>query len=445
MNKLFSLLAVVAILFPLSANSAVVGDVNQDGKIDLMESIYALQVAAGVYPTLPDSCLLTGQGSWENGIVYNLCDVISFDGDTYACSALHTSATGVIEPTNTAYWTQLSIKGEKGDIGPSGPPVPSGYTIIGNSLTPPNGYEYQGVLNGESWIYKNPMSTIRSNFPASVVDGKIYVMGGHGISSYLDTVEMYDPSNNTWTLRANMGQGKSYFESVSLAGMIYAMGGVGNNGSSFFKSVEMYNPNDNSWTPKTSMSTVRYAFGSAVVNGKIYVMGGESDFAFGTPNATVEMYDPSTDGWTTKASMGTERESFASAVIDGKIYVMGGYNGTYLDTVEMYDPSTNTWTPKASLSHERIDPEAVAVDGKIYIMGGYPLGGQNLNTVEMYDPSTNTWTPQLGMNQARSVFGSAVIDEVIYVMGGVKENSGGAENKLDSIESKQGLFLFRKI
>ncbi len=114
----------------LSANissAAVVGDINQDGKIDLMESIYALQVASGVYSALPDSCLLAGKGSWTAGeiVYYNLCDVVEFEGITYACITSHTSDNS-FEPGNTNYWTVLSIKGDTGDTGPEGPPGEDG-------------------------------------------------------------------------------------------------------------------------------------------------------------------------------------------------------------------------------------------------------------------------------------------------------------------------------
>ena len=106
------IISATAILSPLPASSAVVGDINQDGKIDLMEAVYSLQVASGVYPEIPDSCLLTGQGAWASGVDYNLCDVVESGGLTYACTLPHTSMTSVIEPTDTDHWAVLSIKGD---------------------------------------------------------------------------------------------------------------------------------------------------------------------------------------------------------------------------------------------------------------------------------------------------------------------------------------------
>lgn len=92
------LLCCFVIAMSTESSAAVIGDINQDGKIDLMESVYALQVSSGLYPELPDSCVLTGMGSWEDATVYNLCDVVEFGGVFYACTFQHTSRLSVLEP-----------------------------------------------------------------------------------------------------------------------------------------------------------------------------------------------------------------------------------------------------------------------------------------------------------------------------------------------------------
>ncbi|MCP3892599.1 MAG: hypothetical protein GY702_27545 [Desulfobulbaceae bacterium] len=120
MKLFFTVLVAAAILLPLPVSSAVVGDINQDGKIDLMESIYALQVASGIYPAIDDSCLLTGQGAWAGAQNYNLCDVVTRSDLTYACTTAHTSDISTNAPPNTTYWTVLSIKGDTGATGQVG-------------------------------------------------------------------------------------------------------------------------------------------------------------------------------------------------------------------------------------------------------------------------------------------------------------------------------------
>jgi len=108
--------------------SGIVGDINNDGKVDLVEAVYALQVASGVYPSLDPSCVLTGKGAWETAKGYIKCDVVNRNGLYYACSTNHTSATGSNEPPNATYWTLLTIKGDTGIQGATGPQGPTGAT-----------------------------------------------------------------------------------------------------------------------------------------------------------------------------------------------------------------------------------------------------------------------------------------------------------------------------
>ena len=57
-------------------------------------------------------------------------------------------------------------------------------------------------FSGSSWSTKASMSTGRAHFGAAVYDSKIYVFGGQsGSGSYdlTDSVEVYDPSSNSWS------------------------------------------------------------------------------------------------------------------------------------------------------------------------------------------------------------------------------------------------------
>ena len=51
-------IALLLVSFTPGTMAGVVGDINNDGKIDLQEAIYALQVASGVYPSLDPSLVL---------------------------------------------------------------------------------------------------------------------------------------------------------------------------------------------------------------------------------------------------------------------------------------------------------------------------------------------------------------------------------------------------
>ena len=116
----FVMIVFLSVWFTIPLHAGIFGDINNDGKVSLEEAVFALQVAAGLYPELSDSCVLTGKGEWAGGETYTICDVVKHSGFTYACIKNHTAAVETNEPPNDALWTLLSIKGEKGDKGDTG-------------------------------------------------------------------------------------------------------------------------------------------------------------------------------------------------------------------------------------------------------------------------------------------------------------------------------------
>src|SRR5262249_12590832 len=160
--------------------------------------------------------------------------------------------------------------------------------------------------------------------------------------------------------------------------------------------VEIYDPTTNSWSTGAPMPTARTGLVAAAVNGKVYAIGGlvNGPLFTGAPTVcsiyyyvcytftmlnTLEIYDPVTNTWTAGAPMPTARGNLAAAVVNGKIYAIGG-SGTYTDfqagtnvvatfdalaTVEAYDPATDTWS-SAPLGPGGTGLAAAAVNGKIY-------------------------------------------------------------------------------
>ena len=88
------------------------------------------------------------------------------------------------------------------------------------------------------------------NTNTCVVDGKIYAIGGTSteIKSFrLDTVEVYDPTTDTWAKAKNMNHARAGAAVSVVDGKIYVMGGTGlpliiNHSGPFLSSMEVYNP-----------------------------------------------------------------------------------------------------------------------------------------------------------------------------------------------------------
>ena len=143
---------------------------------------------------------------------------------------------------------------------------------------------------------------------------------------------------DTWSTKANMPTAREELTSSVVNGKIYVIGGMNTSGDAVSNNEE-YNPSTNTWTTKTNISSNRFSLTSSAVNGKIYCIGG-----YGGTKQENEEYDPNTDTWMTKANMPTARYCLTSSVVNGKIYCIGGYTGTTTEFSynESYTPNNIT-------------------------------------------------------------------------------------------------------
>ncbi len=153
--------------------------------------------------------------------------------------------------------------------------------------------EYDPVTN--TWTRKADMPTARSHLSTSVVKGKIYAIGGtnhrNDTNDYngLKVVEEYDPATDTWTKKADMPTAR-WTQSISVVnGKIYVIGGAYRQVP--FAVVEEYDPATDTWRSRADMPTAKAEISTSAVNGKIYVIGGTLSPSELFSSA-VEEYDP---------------------------------------------------------------------------------------------------------------------------------------------------------
>ncbi len=285
---------------------------------------------------------------------------------------------------------------------------------------------------GDRWTSKAELPTARYDLSTSVVDGKIYAIGGRDAGSggaVFPTVEEYDPATDTWTQKADMPTPRTNLSTSVVDGKIYAIGGISDALYGYrvptgivYSTVEEYDPATDTWTQKADMPTARHCLSTSVVDGKIYAIGGLGKpgvtDAWGNLAATVvEEYDPATDRWTTKASIPGGKHWLSTSVVDGKIYAIGGkVVASARATVEEYEPATDTWTRKTNMPTARWGLSTSVVNGKIYAIGG--SSWEIFSTVEAYDPATDTWTKKPDMPTARCLLSTSVVNGKIYAIGG---------------------------
>ena len=86
------------------------------------------------------------------------------------------------------------------------------------------------------------MPTRRYSPGVAALDSKIYVTGGGDGLQLLSRVDCYDPDTNTWSQLPDMNIARFGHSLVSLHGRLYAIGG------DCVDSVEVFDPNNNMWT-----------------------------------------------------------------------------------------------------------------------------------------------------------------------------------------------------
>ncbi len=257
------------------------------------------------------------------------------------------------------------------------------------------------------------------------VGGKIYVIGGFTGSTYITTIQVYDPATDTWDSIVNPSgtfTPRRGMSSVVIGGKIYTFGGAngsgGSKGSGAVNTVEVFDPATNTWSTPVMIGsmTPRWRSCAVLLNGKVYVMGGYNS---GVVN-NFEIFDTLTNTWSIgdTVSFGA-RSDFSAEVIDGKIYVVGGQGDTV--SPQIYDPISGTWsTPTTSGTYfERQGLCSALINGEIYAFGGDD-GGTYSNTFDVFDPITNTWTTPATLDTPVPRAGGCCVlyNGKVYVIGG---------------------------
>ncbi|XP_014848009.1 PREDICTED: kelch-like protein 29 isoform X1 [Poecilia mexicana] len=201
---------------------------------------------------------------------------------------------------------------------------------------------YMSLL--DNWNLVSRMTVARCRHNSLVYDGKLYTIGGLGVSGNLDHVERYDTITNTWETVSPLPKPVHSAAATVCGGKIYVFGGVNEAGRSAGV-LQSYIPQTNAWSfIESPMIDNKYA-PAVSLNGFIFILGGA--YARATT-----IYDPDKGNIKAGPNMNHSRQFCSAVVLDGKIYATGGIvssEGPALGNMETFDPCTNAWTLLQSL------------------------------------------------------------------------------------------------
>ena len=339
---------------------------------------------------------------------------------------------------------KLDQNGSGGNSTVVNPPVVGSTLAVPHGSSAPTGYSMYhqvGLPKELVWEEKAPVSVGRwSTDGVEVFNGEIYFLGGKN-TSVQKIVERYKPAIDSWETLSPMSIAREGSSCAVLAGKIYAIGGMG------LTSVEIYDPATDTWSNGTALPSVTERAYAIVINGLIYLVGGKN--GSGQSINQVLSFNPSANQWTTKANMPTSRHGAQLVWFENRIWTIGGSfgsSGSETNKVESYDPATDTWLTESPLITARNWAVAWVANGRIYVGGGLYNSNQ-LSSIESYNPITKKWSSVGNFPENKYVAGMVVLNNKAYVIGGY--SAGGVfSNKVyaaDLNASMEGVYdLYRK-
>jgi N-acetylneuraminic acid mutarotase len=288
---------------------------------------------------------------------------------------------------------------------------------------------------GTNWHYITTLPVSNCAFSLNEANGNLYVIGGENFEPEwhtLDDVWIYDIAIDSLSSGAPMPAPRNLPSGTLVNGKIYAIGGHITPEQTATKTVEVYDIEENSWDTCASIPTARVWHAACVLEGKIYVMGGIPAFHRVdtiSPYTLVERYDPESDTWDTCAPLPTGRWCLSACTLNGKIYAVGGYSKTTtFSLVEVYNPATDQWTTRQPMHLPRGEMGLAVSKGKIHaICGSMWDGKKNITTYqdfEVYDPDSDSWTLSPDLLPRGSVgLATVTVNERIYVASGVNTDT----------------------
>jgi len=203
--------------------------------------------------------------------------------------------------------------------------------LVGQQLVTGANEVYDPVT--DTWETKTSLPTPRQDLGAQTVNGKIYTLSGvYHENLFLlvrfDVTEVYDPANDSWTTKASIPTHVWGYASTVVDNKIYVIGGWNwtSYGASPAKSNQVYDPETDTWSYRAAsqVGLSRSAAGRTtgdMAPKRIYVLGGMDQYHI---SDLTQVYNPETNAWSFGKTMPNPRYGLGVAVLNDTFYAIGG-------------------------------------------------------------------------------------------------------------------------
>ncbi len=326
----------------------------------------------------------------DNGLVLAAGGTDSNFSVALASAELYNPVTGTWTPTGSLITGRFGFAMTK--LADGKVLVVEGVRISGNNYVPVTQAEIYNPSSG-TWSNAGTMSTGLARGTATLLqNGNVLVAGGavqSGSTLNGSTLAfLFDPEENSFTSAASMHFGRMNHSATALSdGRVLVVGGASTAGSSMpaITSVEVYDPTENTWTTLNPLSQARHSHTATLLDdSRVLVVGGSSNGT--TALTSVELYDPTGGSWSAAASLTTGRYSHTAAKLgNGDVLIAGGSDASQnaLSSAELYTPAaggSGSWSVVGTaMSAARVLHAAVAINASQIL----EIGGSNNTTVAL--------------------------------------------------------------
>jgi serine/threonine protein kinase/N-acetylneuraminic acid mutarotase len=273
-----------------------------------------------------------------------------------------------------------------------------------------------------TWASLPDMSTGRHGMAVAAVDKSVYAIGGSTgvgdgqVTSAAESLKLAarktQPASQ-WRSLPDAPTARLQMAFTVLDGKIWIIGGMSKGAG--LDMVQSYDPQTGSWQSQPSLPIPLHHATAATYRGEVVVIGGASENLAQASNKVFALRGGS---WVELPSLGHARAAAAAAVVGDRLVVVGGQNAKQLvPQTEVFDGQS--WKQAADLPTPREHLAAVSDGVYVYTVGGRFLSSdKNSAAFERFDPQSGEWVKLVDMPTPRGSFGAAYIDDRIVAVGG---------------------------
>lgn len=283
-----------------------------------------------------------------------------------------------------------------------------------------------GAMTEELEVSVGAIPTAVLKIAAAAVGSKVYMFGGIGASSTLDTINMFDTQTNTLiTLSTKLPVAMHSLSAAAVGTKIYLFGGNASGAQNTIRVFDTENHTISTLAATLPLAADRIA--SAVVGTKIFLFGG---MVQNSASNAVNMFDTQTNTITSlSAKLPVAAHSLCAAASGAKIYLFGGSGSSAQNTIRVFDAENYAYSTLDTTipADAGVYGCAVAQIGtKVYLFGGKTASEAVTDSITAFDMESGTISVLSVRLPTKAWYcAAATLGAEVCIIGGKPEQASG--------------------